>query len=770
MRFVLFYHSLYSDWNHGNAHFLRGIVGELMSRGHDVRVYEPRNAWSVRNMLRDGGRKTVRAFRQAYPGLRARRYDPQRFDPCAAAKDADVVIVHEWNPPELVARLGEHRRDGASHLLLFHDTHHRMATAPEQMAAYDLSGYDGVLAFGSVIRDRYLLRGCTDHAYTWHEAADTRVFHPIEGVERVADLVWIGNWGDDERSEELREFLIEPVRKLGLTANVYGVRYPAEARRELASAGIAYRGWLPNFLAPQVFAQHRVTVHVPRRPYATQLPGIPTIRVFEALACGIPLVSAPWQDAEGLFAPGYDYFLAQNGNEMTSRLREVVEQGRIAARLSQRGLETIHRRHTCVHRVDQLLDLCEKLRATVRCRSTPAATDAAERSSPPEAQGEDAVGAVGTDAAPRPNGNGKPHARRGGLDIAFFGSSLVSAYWNGAATYYRGILRALHERGHRITFYEPDAFDRQAHRDIAAPPYARSVVYPAGDETGVRAALRAARKADLIVKASGVGVFDELLEEAVLDMQGPAVSVVYWDVDAPATLERLDANPADPLRALIPRFDYIFTYGGGDPVIQAFKRLGAKRCVPIYNALDPETHHVVQPDPRFEGTLGFLGNRLPDREQRVRDFFFDAARRLPDEPFLLGGNGWNGDAAECDNVRYLGHVYTRDHNAFNCTPRAVLNISRESMARFGFSPATRVFEAAGAGACLITDEWKGVGQFLEPGEECLVARNGEEVAHHLAELTPQRARRIGEAARRRVLGEHTYARRAETFERSLLNR
>jgi spore maturation protein CgeB len=346
--------------------------------------------------------------------------------------------------------------------------------------------------------------------------------------------------------------------------------------------------------------------------------------------------------------------------------------------------------------------------------------------------------------------------------IAFFGSSLVSAYWNGAATYYRGIIRALAARGYRVTFYEPDAFDRHRHRDIEDPDWARVVVYGAGDpsdEVPVRAALRDARHADVIVKTSGVGVFDTLLEEAVVDQKASHTTTIFWDVDAPATLERLVRNPADPFHQLVPRYDLVLTYGGGDPVVRAYELLGARRCVPIYNALDPSTHFPVAADPRFDADLGFLGNRLPDREARVDQFFFDAARRLPRSRFLLGGSGW-ADKDMPANIHYAGHVYTRDHNAFNCSTRAVLNISRDSMARMGFSPATRVFEAAGAGACLVTDAWEGIEQFLEPDREVLVARSGDEVASHLEGLTAARARTIGDAARRRIEAEHTYAHRA----------
>jgi spore maturation protein CgeB len=347
--------------------------------------------------------------------------------------------------------------------------------------------------------------------------------------------------------------------------------------------------------------------------------------------------------------------------------------------------------------------------------------------------------------------------------IAFFGSSLVSAYWNGAATYYRGIIRALHARGHTVTFYEPDAYNRQQHRDLEDPPWARVVVYPAAGEDGVLRALEQARGADLVVKASGVGVFDRLLEAAVLEQQGPGTLAAFWDVDAPATLDRVRSDPSDPFRALIPRYDIVLTYGGGPPVVEAYKALGARECVPIYNALDPETHRPVARDPRFDGDLAFLGNRLPDREARVGEFFLNVAGAMPDRRFLFAGAGWE-DKRLPSNVMYFGHLYTRDHNAFNGTPLAVLNISRESMARYGFSPATRVFEAAGAGACIITDAWEGLDLFLDPGREALAARDGAEVAAHLRGLTPERARKLGTAARRRILAGHTYAHRAEQFE------
>ena len=350
-----------------------------------------------------------------------------------------------------------------------------------------------------------------------------------------------------------------------------------------------------------------------------------------------------------------------------------------------------------------------------------------------------------------------------GLDIAFFGSSLVSAYWNGAATYYRGIVRALHQRGHRVTFFEPDAYGRQDHRDIPDPDWARVVIYSGESEVWALAAVDEARGADLVVKASGVGAFDEVLEQAVLELQGPETLVVFWDVDAPATLDRMERDQSDAFRTLVPRYDLVLTYGGGDPVVRAYERFGARQCVPIYNALDPSTHFPVPPDPRFAADLGFLGNRLPDREVRVEEFFLRAAAASPGKRFLLGGSGW-GDKPIPSNVRYVGHVYTRDHNAFNCTPTTVLNVNRESMARYGFSPPTRVFEAAGAGACLITDAWEGVELFLEPEREVLVARSGGDVAEIVEALSPEQAARIGGAARQRILAEHTYDHRAAQVE------
>ena len=352
------------------------------------------------------------------------------------------------------------------------------------------------------------------------------------------------------------------------------------------------------------------------------------------------------------------------------------------------------------------------------------------------------------------------------LSIAFFGSSLVSAYWNGAATYYRGIVKALAANGHRVTFYEPDAYDRQQHRDIPDPDWADVVVYSAADETGVLRALDKARSADLIVKASGVGVFDALLEARVPALKRPGAVAAFWDVDAPATLDRIAADPDDPFRALIPAYDLVLTYGGGPPVVQKYRSFGAGACVPIYNGLDPDTHHPAQPEARFACDLGLVANRLPDREQRIDAFFVEVAKKLPDRRFLLAGNGWD-DKTLPPNVGCLGHLYTRDHNAFNASALAVLNVSRDSMAAYGFSPATRMFEAAGAGACVLTDAWDGIAEFFEPGREILVAENGPAVAEQLARLTPEEARRVGHAARARALADHTYAQRVALLERVL---
>lgn len=351
------------------------------------------------------------------------------------------------------------------------------------------------------------------------------------------------------------------------------------------------------------------------------------------------------------------------------------------------------------------------------------------------------------------------------MNIGFYGSSLLSSYWNGAATYYRGLLRALAEHGHRITFYEPDILDRLRHRDIAPPDWCEVVVYPATDD-GLRGAVNGAATADVVVKASGVGFADDALLHATMAAAPEHALRIWWDVDAPATLADVHAEAAHPLRAALPKLDLVLTYGGGDAVVAAYRALGAADCVPIYNALDPGTHFPVASDQRYAADLAFLGNRLPDREARVEQFLLWPAAHLPTQRFHLGGAGW--DDKPCPrNVAKLGHVGTVAHNAFNVTPRAVLNINRASMADTGFSPPTRLFEVAGAGGCLITDAWDGIEMFLAPGTEVLVARDGADVVEILRRLSVADAAAIGRAARRRILAEHTYDRRAALLHRVL---
>lgn len=356
-----------------------------------------------------------------------------------------------------------------------------------------------------------------------------------------------------------------------------------------------------------------------------------------------------------------------------------------------------------------------------------------------------------------------------GLEIAFFGSSLVSSWWNGAATYYRGLVRGLHALGHRVTFYEPAAFGRQEHRDIDDPKYAEVVVYPAESAAQVRAVVERAACADVVVKASGVGVFDSVLEEAVADAGEAGTVRIFWDVDAPATLAVLEAGQGQPLRSVLDRFDVVLTYGGGEPVVRRYLALGARNCVTVYNGLDPATHHRVAPDPNLSADCALLANRLPDREDRIDEFFFRAARLAPRCRFVLGGNGWE-DKTLPPNVRRVGHVPTADHNRFNCSARTVLNVTREAMAAVGWSPPTRVFEAAGAGACLITDRWLGIEAFFEPARELLVARDGREVADLLATTSPAGAAAIGRRAEQRARAEHTYAQRAALVDRLLRSR
>jgi spore maturation protein CgeB len=343
------------------------------------------------------------------------------------------------------------------------------------------------------------------------------------------------------------------------------------------------------------------------------------------------------------------------------------------------------------------------------------------------------------------------------MNIFVFGSSITSSYWNGAATYYRGMYKQLHALGHQVTFAEPDAYGRLQNRDAGDFSYVDTVVYKDAEE--IPALLKQAAECDLVVKHSGVGVFDELLEQQVLECRSGNTRVAFWDVDAPATLSRVETNPADAFRALIPEYDFIFTYGGGAPVVDHYQRLGAANCHPIYNALDPETHYPVPADPALACDLLFVGHRLPDRERRVAEFFFRAAELAPECQFALGGEGW-GNKRLPANVRWIGHVGTGDHNRVNCSARMVLNINRDSMAGVGFSPPTRVFEAAGAGACLVTDRWAGIEQFFVPETEILVAGTAEEIVSHLRDISADSAKEIGKSMRARALRDHTYALRA----------
>ena len=361
MKIVMFYHSLYSDWNHGNAHFLRGIIKELQLRGHDIETYEPEDGWSLLNLLKDHGAQKLDEFRQYYPTLNPQFYNPKKpINYEAILGDADLVIVHEWNDPEIVAQIGE-QKERFGFTLLFHDTHHRAVSEIERMSKYDFSNYDAALVSGDVIRKIYEDKNWFEKVWTWHEAADAELFAPDRDQEKEGDLVWIGNWGDGERTEELKEFLIDPVKELGIKAKVYGVRYPQEAINALKEAGIEYGGWLPNYKVPEVFSKYKVTVHIPRKPYLEMLQGIPTIRPFEALSCGIPLICSPWNDAEHLFSPGEDFLMAKDGNDMGYKIAEVIKSTQLAKSLSENGRKTILEKHTCEHRVDALENILRKM-------------------------------------------------------------------------------------------------------------------------------------------------------------------------------------------------------------------------------------------------------------------------------------------------------------------------------------------------------------------------------------------------------------------------
>lgn len=358
MKIVLFYHSLISDWNHGNAHFLRGVNTALLELGHEVITYEPENGWSLQSLIKDQGKKPLEDFKEQFPHLKPHFYDPENFDPDALLQDADLVIVHEWNDPKLVSAVGDYHR-GHDFTLLFHDTHHRAVSASGEMEKYDLSAYDGVLAFGGTLANIYDSWG--SKVWVWHEAADTSTYYPIKSREKLGDIVWVGNWGDEERTAELHEFLIEPIKELGLKAKFYGVRYPGHALEALEEAGIEYGGWLPTNKVAETFSKYRATVHVPRKFYRDNLPGIPTIRPFEAMACKIPLISAPWQDTEHLFDAGRDYLMALDGEEMKDLVYKVLNNPQTAQAMAERAYQTILNKHTCMHRAHELMDIHQNI-------------------------------------------------------------------------------------------------------------------------------------------------------------------------------------------------------------------------------------------------------------------------------------------------------------------------------------------------------------------------------------------------------------------------
>ena len=364
MNIKLFYHSLISDWNHGNAHFLRGIYAELIRLGHQVQVFEPAGGWSYSQLVKDKGMDAVHNFKKHFPHLTSTFYEEENFDPHEFLHDADMVIVHEWNKPDVVNSISEYVAGNKKIISFFHDTHHRSVTAPEEMERYDLSGYTGVLAFGDIVSQLYKKNGWAKNVWTWHEAADTNIYHPMIRDEEEGDLVWIGNWGDGERTEELHEFIIEPVKALGLKATFYGVRYPDKAKKALQDAGIEFKGWLPTHLVPFVFSKYKFTVHVPRRPYVQALPGIPTIRPFEAMASKIPMISAPWDDREHLFTKGKDFLEARDGKDMKEMMHLLVNDPAVRSSIAESGITTIHESHTCQHRVHQLLRIYEGVKVS----------------------------------------------------------------------------------------------------------------------------------------------------------------------------------------------------------------------------------------------------------------------------------------------------------------------------------------------------------------------------------------------------------------------
>ena len=360
MRIVYFTHSLVSCWNHGNAHFLRGVLRALAAQGHDVIAYEPAQSWSRENLALDQGPGPAAGFAARFPTLTTRILpDEHALD--EALQGADLVIVHEWNEPSLVAAIGRHRRR-ARFTLLFHDTHHRAVSEPDAIRRFDLADYDAILAFGATLARVYEDWGWAGRVHIWHEAADTALFHPPAEPQPRQGAIWVGNWGDGERTAELETFLLAPASRAAIRLDIHGVRYPDEARALLATYGVRFHGWVANADVPDAFARHAFTVHVPRRFYTQALPGIPTIRVFEALACGIPLISAPWDDSEHLFRPGEDYLTARDGAEMESHMRALTHEPALAARFAASGLARILAHHTCAIRAGELL----RIAATIR--------------------------------------------------------------------------------------------------------------------------------------------------------------------------------------------------------------------------------------------------------------------------------------------------------------------------------------------------------------------------------------------------------------------
>jgi spore maturation protein CgeB len=368
LKIALFCHSLVSDWNHGNAHFLRGLVRELGRLGHQVRSYEELGSWSLTNLMRHEGERAITSidqFRQAYPDLDIHFYKSDNsFQPLIEEelKDVDLVLLHEWNQPAVVNRILALKKK-YGFIALFHDTHHRAYTRAGEILQFHLHLVDGVLAFGESIRRIYVEGFGVPRAWTFHEAADVKMFHPLSRNKEI-DVIWVGNWGDEERTRELQEYLIGPAAELlGSRVVVHGVRYPDSALHQLHEAGIEYRGYVPNLGCPEVYAQSRITVHIPRQQYANGLSGIPTIRVFEALACGIPLVCSPWTDEEKLFHPGEDYLVVKDGNHMKAELKFLLSDEKARRQLGEQGIKTIRERHTCAHRAQQLISIVEEITA-----------------------------------------------------------------------------------------------------------------------------------------------------------------------------------------------------------------------------------------------------------------------------------------------------------------------------------------------------------------------------------------------------------------------